>query len=494
MEVWESLTTGSRRSRGQFFTSASLAQLIAERPSLRGLRMDGGRLRILDPGAGLGALGAALVQRVAREAPRIPVHLTMVESDPEVYRALEGTAEAARRWACHSGIDLTVETVAADFVDWAADRFLGVFREEGLFDLAILNPPYLKIATRSRHRALTAQVACEVTNLYAAFVALSVESLSDGGRVVAITPRSFTNGPYFRPFRRFLKERTVFESVDLFESRCSLFSEAEVLQENVIYCLRRARTKPEAVRLFFHGGDGHIVEQEADHESVMPAADPECFIFLRNGEDDHRAAERVNGLPSRLGDIAAEVSTGRVVAFRSRDNIRERPEPGTAPLLFPQHLRRGYVTWPLESGKPNALAVNEETRSMLFPRGHYVAVKRFTSKEEKRRVAPTHVPAEALDGESIAFENHVNVFHRGGGGLDRDLAVGLTLYLGSGIVDQYFRQFSGHTQVNATDLRSLPYPRRDTLTAMGELVDDAGALRQEDVDRIVNAAVWDVRE
>jgi adenine-specific DNA-methyltransferase len=31
------------------------------------------------------------------------------------------------------------------------------------------------------------------------------------------------------------------------------------------------------------------------------------------------------------------------------------------------------------------------------------------------------------------------------------------------VVDQYIRRFSGHTQVNATDLRTLSYPDRKTL-------------------------------
>jgi adenine-specific DNA-methyltransferase len=35
-------------------------------------------------------------------------------------------------------------------------------------------------------------------------------------------------------------------------------------------------------------------------------------------------------------------------------------------------------------------------------------------------------------------------------------------------VDDYFRTFNGHTQVNATDLKRLKYPSRETLITLGE--------------------------
>ena len=72
-----------------------------------------------------------------------------------------------------------------------------------------------------------------------------------------------------------------------------------------------------------------------------------------------------------------------------------------------------------------------------------------------------------MKAEWLGFENHLNYFHANGHGLDRNLAVGLFAYLNSTVVDQYFRGFSGHTQVNATDLRKLTYPDRKTLQAMG---------------------------
>jgi adenine-specific DNA-methyltransferase len=48
------------------------------------------------------------------------------------------------------------------------------------------------------------------------------------------------------------------------------------------------------------------------------------------------------------------------------------------------------------------------------------------------------------------------------------------------MVDRHFRQFSGHTQVNATDLRSLRYPHLNTLEKiadlLGERINDQAAI------------------
>lgn len=61
-------------------------------------------------------------------------------------------------------------------------------------------------------------------------------------------------------------------------------------------------------------------------------------------------------------------------------------------------------------------------------------------------------------------------------------------WLNSTVVDDYFRIFSGHTQVNATDLRKLRYPDAVTLKTLG---DAGGNLRitQAETDAIVDEAV-----
>jgi adenine-specific DNA-methyltransferase len=65
------------------------------------------------------------------------------------------------------------------------------------------------------------------------------------------------------------------------------------------------------------------------------------------------------------------------------------------------------------------------------------------------------------------FENHLNVFHEHKHGLPEALAHGLAAFLNTTAVDENFRRFNGHTQVNATDLKSMKYPSREQLITLG---------------------------
>ena len=72
-----------------------------------------------------------------------------------------------------------------------------------------------------------------------------------------------------------------------------------------------------------------------------------------------------------------------------------------------------------------------------------------------------------LEARLVGFENHLNYFHARGRGLPPDLARGLAVFLNSSVLDRYFRLFSGHTQVNATDLRKLRYPSGEQMLRLG---------------------------
>ena len=179
--------------------------------------------------------------------------------------------------------------------------------------------------------------------------------------------------------------------------------------------------------------------------------------------------ECMSRFEATLTDLGLEVSTGRVVDFRDRELLRRDPESGTAPLIYPCHFEGGFVRWPFTGGKkPNAIVLSEtRPKSLLVPSGYYVLTKRFTAKEEHRRIVGAIYDPTRIDAPLVGFENHLNYFHSRGRGLSPDLARGLAVFLNSSLLDRYFRLFSGHTQVNATDLRKVRYPSREQMLRLG---------------------------
>ena len=372
---------------------------------------------------------------------------------------LAGTLENCARACAEHGVVFTSKIVLDDYILASSEPLLASSLS---FNRAILNPPYGKISTASRWRSALRKSGIETVNLYSAFVALTVNQLEDGGELVAITPRSFCNGPYYEPFRHHLLSKTALLELLVFQSRKKAFADDDVLQENVIFHSRKGKVQPATVRLKTDVGESRQVPMD---EVVRPG-DPHAFIRLAISDDDADLTVRVQALPCTLADLGIQVSTGRVVDFRAKNQLRKDRGEGTAPLIYPAHMKDGVVVWPIAGfRKHNAIAVDDYTRPQLVPAGRYVLTKRFSAKEERRRIVASVYEAP----EPAGLENHLNYFHKDGAGLPAEIALGLAAYLNSTAVDDYFRLFSGHTQVNATDLRNLHYPTQGQLEKLGRL-------------------------
>jgi adenine-specific DNA-methyltransferase len=75
--------------------------------------------------------------------------------------------------------------------------------------------------------------------------------------------------------------------------------------------------------------------------------------------------------------------------------------------------------------------------------------------------------------------------------LDPVVAAGLVMWLNSSVLDRYFRQFSGHTQVNAADLRNMHYPSRESLLRLGIAATGGAWPSQEEIDELVSRHVFE---
>lgn len=454
-----------------------------------------GEVALLDPGAGVGSLTSAFVERATRPEAgcrSLLVHTYELDAALKPHLAatladcaqLSRTADVLFDWAIFADdfVEAGVHQLLEDNTLFAAPR--------QCYSHCIMNPPYRKISSDSEWRRLLKRIGIETSNLYTGFLAIAARLLAPGGELVAIVPRSFCNGVYFKPFREFFLREMSLRHLHVFEARDEAFKDNDVLQENIIlHAVKGGCRDSITITSSFTADLQDLTYRRADYDRVVKPDDPHRFINIATSDSDQLVVDRLGAFTSTLDDLGVAVSTGPVVDFRLKDELRQAPEPGAVPLIYPGHLRHHFVTWPKPNGaKPNAIMDTDQSRPWLMPNGWYVVIRRFSAKEEKRRVvAGLHDPDRVV-GSKIGFENHLNVIHANGAGLDLTLAKGLTLFLNSTLVDLYFRQFSGHTQVNANDLRVLSYPDKTTLTRWGQLVGEQFPTQNE-IDAILEAEV-----
>jgi adenine-specific DNA-methyltransferase len=426
--------------------------------------------RVLDPGAGEGALAFQMLNYLKTTNEEPPVY--MVEIDPVVYQELKTRSKKFES-------SLPLRLIHGDFIY----ESFKLMQQDIRFSHIVINPPYYKMQRGSTYSEYLLKRGVNATNIYAAFVWLAAMLLEENGQLVAIIPRSFCNGPYFLKFREYIANNLSIDAIHIFDSRDSVFSKDKVLQENIIIKLSK-RSQSDSVRITYSVDHNFadVKELQVKASQVLSSQATGYCIHIptqANELDISRYATHT------LREIDLSVSTGPVVSFRQSDSISHESSGTNVPLLFPGHMDNGVITWPVANlpkrgqyYEPEANlwnAVNQDVvgdKNISPSDGYYVIIRRFSSKEEKRRINVSVVDAPMLNSHGVAFENSLNYFHRNKHGFEKESAYGLAAYLSSEVVDAYFRTFSGHTQVNATDLKNIPYPSMKQLTAIGSSLID----------------------
>lgn len=480
---------GHRKEHGLYLTPVAVADYMA-----RTVDVAGPRLRILDPAAGAGVLCCALVEALAKHSQMDAAgrlgHIELVahEVDGGLVPALRAVLAHLAAWARRRGLAVSAEVVAKDFIAAHA----GAVRANGelfphqprsaTFDVVIANPPYFKIAkTDSRALALPELVHGQ-PNIYALFMAVSAALLRAEGQLVFITPRSFASGPYFRRFRDVFFRLIQPRQVHVFGSRRSAFGRDDVLQENVILAgTRRDRWQhgaPAELSVTSSDGVGDMAQPRrcaVDLGMAIDLQSADKVLRLPSSSEDKAVVRMVDAWPSSLQALGLGISTGPVVPFRAARHIGKTGSvPSThVPLLWMNHVRPLQATWPLATHKPEY--IEREPARLLLPNRNYVLIRRFSAKEEPRRLTAAPYLAAKLPTPLLGLENHLNYVHRPGGELTEDEAWGLATLYSSGLLDTYFRTINGNTQVSATELRTLPLPTHETIVALGRSVRAASA-------------------
>lgn len=442
-----------RKKFGQFFTTAKTAVYMAE---LLCIDLDKEELSLLDAGAGTGILSAALIDRIFQLGYKGKVNLTCYETDSVVLPVLEQNLRLAKD---KYGISYSIKTE-----NYITSQYFGtgtlIDEDSCKYDYIIGNPPYLKIS-KDAPEALSMPSVCHgAPNLYFLFWAMGIYNLKSEQELVYIIPRSWTSGAYFKKFREYLFTNSIITDIHLFKSRDKVFGGESVLQETIIVKVKKTRTEPETINITTSSDSGFndLRKFEAPYHTVIPK---NHYVYLITDEKDANVIERINNLPQTLPDIKLKMQTGIIVDFRTREVLRDNMEEGAFPLLYAQHIKDGRVVWPL--GKEGEV-IQTDHPAYLQENSDFLLVKRFTSKEEKRRLqCGIFLKQKYSQFKYISTQNKVNFVK-----CDSPcITYGLYVLLNSSLYDAYYRILNGSTQVNSTEINQIPIPSRNVIEKMG---------------------------
>lgn len=467
-----------RKSLGQFYTGAPVADYMASLLS----PVNAPVVKVLDAGAGAGILTMAVAFRCLENGNEA-VHAVLYEIDDHVIGHLTRNMNDVAAQFQRCGASFTYEIRQEDFVLARPDL------EEERFQLSSINPPYFKYNSKtSPYSAATTDLYKGNPNIYASFMAIVSNCLGDDGQMVAIVPRSFTNGLYFKGFRHFLNSTLSLDDLHVFGARNKVFKDLSVLQENVICHYSRASQQP---NINIHTSSGYedlnrTGKATYPAQLIIDTTNDQEIIRIPENHDDGAILKFVESWPSRFAENGYFISTGPVVEHRAR-NFIVRPETKVeaVPLLRMHNVKAFATEWTGVHKKDAMFELKEGHEKHTSVNEPYVLLKRFSSKDERRRlVASVHDPGQFSNG-LIGLENHLNYIGRKDRDFSREEAFGMAVLFNSTLVDRYFRCISGNTQVNATEIRLLRLPSRKSIRLLGEAFLQSEDSSQEHVDRIV---------
>lgn len=468
---------GIRKTKGQIFTPKQISMFMANM-----VKTWPNTIRLMDPGAGTGVLAAAFCDHVLGSDKKTTLIIDAYENDPALLPLLDATLRVCKSELEKRGHSIEYNIYEQDFILYNAKYFRRPNELpciEGppiLYDLVISNPPYYKLNKDSPQSKAMKELIYGQPNIYALFMALSASMLKDGGEMIFITPRSFCSGLYYKKFREWFLDNVRITEIHVFESRKDVFDNDEVLQENIIVKARKERITSDAKVTVSVSKDKSFRDLrriEVPCTAIVYECEKEGSVFIRipTSSLDLDVLRVIDAWPNTLRDLGLEISTGPVVPFRAREYLLPTyTGRSEAPLLWMHNLQGLGVIWPLRNTKDEAIAVSDATKQLLLPVQNYVLVKRFSSKEQKRRLYAGVLLESEFNHELVGIENHLNYIYRPDGVLSEEEAYGIAAILNTSFVDNYFRSLNGNTQVNATDIRSLPFPTIEEIRGIGSTV------------------------
>ena len=470
-EYLDGMPKTKRKKIGQFFTSRETARFMAGLFSVPKKE----HLDILDPGTGSAILTAALMERLQQESSVKSVSLICYETEPAILDLLKDNLEYIKS-IVRFDLDYTIIT----------DNYITSQQLPLAFaDLVIGNPPYLKVNRLAEEAQAMSHVVYGAPNLYFLFASRSIENLRDKGELVYIIPRSWTSGAYFKAFRNFLFKKTTIEHIHLFISRDKVFEQEAVLQETMIIKLKKeVGTANEIVISSTEtNNDFNNIQEITVPKKLVIGNDDNQYVYLVTNKEEVNVLKRLSVFHNTLPSLDMKMKTGLTVDFREREHLMDEPANDNVPMFFAQHLKDGRITFPI--GKHGEY-IDTRKSGLLQDNINYLFVKRFTSKEESRRLQSSiYLQDDFPTYKQISTQNKLNFITRNKKSLTKQMVYGLYCLFNSTLYDKYYRILNGSTQVNSTEVNTMPMPTLDGIVYLGQRLMVSNDLTEKTCDRIL---------
>ena len=482
----ESMPKSVRKKKGQFFTSKESAIFMA---GLFDLSIVGEHVEILDPGAGTGILTAAIIERIDRCKHIKSVNITCYETDEIVMDTLKANLEMIQKM---SKKKVSYQIVEDDYLLTQSDDFEGISNLKEFakkYDIVIGNPPYLRVLRKHEAAVALPSIVHGAPNLYFLFAAMSLFNLKDDCEMVYIIPRSWTSGAYFKAFRDYFLTNGKLVYIHLFASRDKVFDQEKVLQETMIVKVKKTTQQPSKVIISSTNACNDFNEMTKitlDYKDVVVGRN--LYVFLPLNDYEVGVIRKINKYVNTLPDEGLRMRTGIVVDFRQRNELRKEPGENIVPLFYSQHILEGRVCHHKIDKEYNWISCGK--RSSVQKNRNYVFCKRFTAKEERRRLqSGIYLAEDFCEYDMIGTQNKINyVDDYEGNELTKEEVYGIYALLNSTLFDVYYRILNGSTQVNSTEINSIPVPSRNVIRNIGKNLMKSSKLTTEECDRVISVA------
>ena len=208
---------------------------------------------------------------------------------------------------------------------------------------------------------------------------------------------------------------------------------------------------------------GDLMSLTVPYDLVVSGKDH--YVYLVTNEEEVQVLEQLHKFDKTLPDIGVKMKTGLTVDFRNRDILRDTEEEGAIPLFYSQHIKQGKVQFPIQ--KEHEYVVTDQ-KGLMQENRNYLFVKRFTAKEEHRRLqCGVYLAKNYPQYSKISTQNKINfvdgLLHE----MSECLVYGLYVLFNSTLYDEYYRILNGSTQVNSTEINAMPVPDLECIQEMG---------------------------